>query len=132
MADRPIRRYWVNWSPPSYATNGISTEVSEAPEILPRPANYPARDREQYRLIILRRDNHTCQHCGKSEERLYVHHIMPREHGGTDDLDNLTTLCHDCHQKVHQFRDRGSLALPVKADGKPCAGKLARTVWEAA
>ena len=53
MADRSIRRYWVNWSPPSYATNGISTEVNEAPEILPPPANYPARDHEQYRLIIL-------------------------------------------------------------------------------
>lgn len=102
MTDRPIRRYWVNWSPPSYATNGISTEVSEAPEILPQPANYPARDHEQYRLIVLRRDNRTCQHCGKSRERLYVHHITPREHGGTDDLDNLTTLCHDCHRKVHQ------------------------------
>ena len=37
-------------------------------------------------------------------------------------------------QPDYRFRDldRGSLALPVKADGKPCAGKLARTVWEAA
>jgi hypothetical protein len=31
-----------------------------------------------------------------------------------------------------RFRECSSLALPVNADGKPCAGKLARTVWEAA
>jgi RNA-directed DNA polymerase len=132
MADRPIRRYWVNWSPPNYGTGGIRTDVAEAPEILPLPVNYPAQDDEQYQLIVLRRDNHTCQHCGKSGGRLYVHHITPREYGGTDELDNLTTLCYDCHQKVHQFRDCSSIALSVKADGKPCAGKLARTVWEAA
>jgi 5-methylcytosine-specific restriction enzyme A len=132
IADRLIRRYWVNWTPPTYATGDLSTGVTEALKILPQSINYLDQDYQQYRLIVLRRDNYMCQHYGKSEKRLYVHHIIPKEHGGTNDLDNLTTLCIDCHQKAHQFCDCGSLALLFNADGKPCARKLAHTVWEAA
>lgn len=45
---------------------------------------------------VKRRDRYTCQRCG-SMLRLEVDHIIPRRVGGTDDLDNLRTLCHDCH-----------------------------------
>lgn len=34
-------------------------------------------------------------------------------------------------QPDYRFRDLYSIAPSVRADGKPCAGKLARTVWEA-
>ena len=34
--------------------------------------------------------------------------------------------------KVHTSLTDGKAALAVNADGKPCAEKLARTVWEAA
>ena len=47
------------------------------------------------------RDKYTCQCCGAKNTRLEVHHIVYRSQGGTDDLDNLITLCADCHKKVH-------------------------------
>lgn len=46
------------------------------------------------------RDNYTCQKCG-STEKLECHHKIPVVNGGTNELSNLITLCHDCHAKAH-------------------------------
>ena len=53
------------------------------------------------REAILHRDNYTCQCCGKKNCRLEVHHIKFKSQGGTDDEENLITLCEDCHDGVH-------------------------------
>ena len=53
------------------------------------------------RSAILHRDNYTCQCCGKKNCRLEVHHIKFRRDSGTDDEENLITLCEDCHKGVH-------------------------------
>ena len=53
------------------------------------------------RSAILHRDNYTCQCCGMKNCRLEVHHIKFRSNGGTDDEENLITLCEDCHKGVH-------------------------------
>ena len=53
------------------------------------------------RSAILHRDNYTCQCCGKKNCRLKVHHIKFRRDGGTDDEENLITLCKECHDGVH-------------------------------
>ena len=50
---------------------------------------------------ILHRECYTCQCCGKKNIRLEVHHIIYRSQGGTDDENNLITLCEDCHSKIH-------------------------------
>ena len=68
------------------------------------------------RSAILHRDNYTCQCCGKKNCRLEVHHIKFRRDGGTDDEENLITLCEDCHKGVHA----GSVVLnkkPKKSKG---------------
>jgi hypothetical protein len=50
---------------------------------------------------VLARDNWTCCSCGRSSKEegimLEVDHIIPRSKGGTDDLDNLQTLCKKCN-----------------------------------
>ena len=53
------------------------------------------------RAHALDRDKYTCQCCGKKHTRLEVHHIIYRSNGGSDDLDNLITLCEDCHSNIH-------------------------------
>jgi len=53
------------------------------------------------REAILHRDNYTCQCCGKKNCRLEVHHIKFKSDGGTDDEENLITLCKECHDGVH-------------------------------
>jgi len=44
---------------------------------------------------------YTCQYCGKKHTRLEVHHIVYRSNNGSDDLENLITLCEDCHADIH-------------------------------
>ena len=104
MSDRPIRRYWVNWHRPTYAEGGISTDIEDHPDSLIEPVSYPAKEPDQMRLIALRRDSYICQHCRATKTNLRVHHIVPKGEGGTDDLDNLITLCHQCHCTVHKSR----------------------------
>ena len=68
------------------------------------------------RESILHRDNYTCQCCGKKNCRLEVHHIKFRRDGGTDDEENLITLCKECHDGVHA----GTVILnkkPKKSNG---------------
>lgn len=61
---------------------------------------------------VLNRDNHECQYChGKHKDnKLEVHHIIWRSQGGSDEENNLITLCHTCHKKVHN----GEITLDKK------------------
>ena len=56
---------------------------------------------ENVKQYVLTRDKRTCQHCGKIETRLEVHHIKFRSQGGTDNPSNLITLCSKCHKDLH-------------------------------
>jgi 5-methylcytosine-specific restriction endonuclease McrA len=51
------------------------------------------------RYEVLRRAGFPCDLCGISaEERaIEIDHIVPRKHGGTDDLSNLQALCYKCN-----------------------------------
>lgn len=54
------------------------------------------------RKVIYERDNYTCQKCGKMCEgkEIQCHHIMPVRNGGSNELNNLITLCNKCHTEV--------------------------------
>ena len=41
-----------------------------------------------------------CCLCGKLH-RVQVHHIVPREDGGGDEIENAIPLCPNCHDEVH-------------------------------
>lgn len=47
-----------------------------------------------------KRDKYKCTKCS-SPENLIVHHLIEVSKGGENLLENLTTLCRDCHKKVH-------------------------------
>lgn len=54
------------------------------------------------RYFVFARDNYTCQVCGKSKDKiLQTHHIIYRSNGGTDRVDNLITVCTDCHTSAN-------------------------------
>lgn len=48
---------------------------------------------------MLKRDKFTCQYCGSKapDAVLEIDHIEPVSKGGSDDLMNLITSCHDCN-----------------------------------
>ena len=49
---------------------------------------------------VFKRDNYTCVECGAKKEEgatLHIDHKIPVSKGGTDELDNLQTLCSDCN-----------------------------------
>lgn len=77
-----------------------------------REDGFYKKDRHMHNLreYILTRDGYTCQHCGKTHTRLEVHHIIFRSNGGKDSIDNLITLCEDCHKSLH----RGEWSLTKK------------------
>ena len=52
------------------------------------------------RKKILKRDI-VCQMCG-SKKNLRVHHIIPIRAGGTEDENNLITVCNKCHQIIEK------------------------------
>jgi 5-methylcytosine-specific restriction endonuclease McrA len=52
------------------------------------------------RRAALQRDRWRCQQCGATTN-LEVHHQQFRSHSGADELDNLITLCRNCHAKIH-------------------------------
>ena len=62
------------------------------------------------REAILHRDNYACQICGKKHTRFEVHHIVYRSQGGTNDENNLITLCENCHSGIHD----GKIVLTKK------------------
>ena len=53
------------------------------------------------KAACLNRDNYTCKCCKTKKSTLHVHHIIYRSNGGADTLDNLITLCEECHKKLH-------------------------------
>jgi len=64
---------------------------------------------------VFKRDAGVCTHINSRGERcnvdrwLHIHHIRPVSHGGSNDLENLTTLCSIHHDLIHQ------LTLPNEA-----------------
>ncbi len=55
------------------------------------------------RAAVLARDRHRCATPGcRSAHFLEVHHVMPRDQGGSNRAENLITLCSRCHRFVHE------------------------------
>ena len=53
---------------------------------------------------IFKRDNYTCQYCGKNLDdkiKLHVDHILPLSKGGSNQENNLITACQKCNLEEH-------------------------------
>ena len=64
------------------------------------PTRLGAEKYDKLRLAVLQRDGWRCQSCG-AMTNLEVHHQQFRSHVGQDTEENLITLCHTCHSKIH-------------------------------
>ena len=56
----------------------------------------------QIRIQVRERANNACEYCHLHQDdsplaALHVEHIIPKVHGGVDELDNLALACIDCN-----------------------------------
>ncbi|MBN1485849.1 MAG: HNH endonuclease [Chloroflexia bacterium] len=64
------------------------------------------------RQAIFRRDNYTCQYCGKRASRLSLEHVVPRHRGGGHTWENLVTACLPCnHRKGGRTLEEAGMRL---------------------
>ncbi len=89
-------------------------------QIIPRPsvirlASQVHRPRPRVKLTrreIFRRDNYTCQYCGKRDVTLTVDHVIPRRLGGKQIWTNLVAACPSCnHHKGGRKVDEAHMRL---------------------
>jgi 5-methylcytosine-specific restriction endonuclease McrA len=76
--------------------------VVPAPSIirLDRMIKRPRPNVKLNKQEIFRRDNYSCQYCGRNDVELTLDHIIPRRLGGQHSWENLVTACRSCnHQK---------------------------------
>lgn len=71
------------------------------PPAPPKKTRKARKTNEQARQDAINRDSAKCVECGATEH-LEVHHIRYRSQDGTDELDNLVTLCAVCHAEKHK------------------------------
>jgi 5-methylcytosine-specific restriction endonuclease McrA len=61
---------------------------------------------------VLRRDDYTCQYCGRRVPYLTVDHIIPRSLGGEHIWSNLVAACPSCnHRKGGRTLDQAHMRL---------------------
>lgn len=59
-----------------------------------------AKISNEMRKAVYRRDGYRCALCD-STKYIQVHHCIKRSRGGTNSVENLVTLCADCHALAH-------------------------------
>ena len=81
----------------------VPCPTCQAPVTIPDSPEAKQFRWQQTRAVVLNRDNHKCVACGVEcgHGEADVHHLMPRNLGGSDELANLVTLCDGCHAAHH-------------------------------
>jgi 5-methylcytosine-specific restriction endonuclease McrA len=73
------------------------------------------RPRPQLKLSrreVFRRDNYTCQYCGKKASDLTIDHVIPRHMGGKHVWNNVVAACPACnHRKGGRILDEANMHL---------------------
>ena len=64
------------------------------------------------RREVFRRDNYTCQYCGKKTSDLTIDHVIPRHLGGKHVWNNVVAACSHCnHRKGGRLPEEVNMRL---------------------
>jgi 5-methylcytosine-specific restriction endonuclease McrA len=90
------------------------TRIYMLPSVI-RLAHMVHRPRPQVKLSrreVFRRDNYTCQYCGRKVSNLTIDHVVPRHLGGKHVWTNVVTACATCnHQKGGRRLEESRITL---------------------
>jgi 5-methylcytosine-specific restriction endonuclease McrA len=95
-------------------------EIKTVNQVYPRPSvirlqKMITRPRPHIKLTrreILRRDNYTCQYCGKHTIDLTIDHVIPRHLDGPHIWTNVVAACSSCnHRKGGRTLDESGMHL---------------------
>ena len=95
-------------------------EIRSVNAILPRPSvirlqkmvHRPRPQLKMTRREIFRRDNFTCQYCGRHLSDLTIDHILPRHLGGRHIWKNVVAACPSCnHRKGGRTLEEAGMRL---------------------
>lgn len=76
------------------------------------------------RKEIFRRDNYTCQYCGKKSEELTIDHVIPKHLGGNHSWDNVVTACARCnHLKGGRTLEMTNMHLHCSPQSPPTSAE---------
>jgi 5-methylcytosine-specific restriction endonuclease McrA len=97
-------------------------------ELIPRPSVIRLemqihRPRPRVKLTrreVFRRDNYTCQYCGRRDGSLTVDHVLPRYQGGLHIWTNVVAACPPCnHRKGGRSPEEAHMTLTYKPKEPP-------------
>lgn len=84
------------------AAQSVNADRLDEPTASTQPADVRKRGdiSIRRRFFVMKRDSFACVLCGASGHgvRLEIDHKFPFSKGGTDDFENLQTLCFDCNR----------------------------------
>jgi hypothetical protein len=98
VSGRAIRNHFGSWKKALLAAAASApdclteADVESAP---PKPERQKISDRK--RFLVFQRDGYQCQICRKTGVELELDHVIPVCRGGSDEMDNLQTLCRPCN-----------------------------------
>lgn len=72
------------------------------------------------RFSVFKRDNFTCQYCGRSASdgaKLVIDHIYPVALGGINDEDNYITACCECNSSKRDYSLNDEMSSDVEVTG---------------
>lgn len=59
----------------------------------------PRPQKKLTRLEVFRRDEYTCQYCGRETRELTLDHVIPRHKGGRHIWENVVSACIPCNNR---------------------------------
>lgn len=81
---------------------------------------YNSKEWQQVRDAVMRRDFFLCQHCGRpATEVHHIIHLTPDNICDTSitmNMDNLVSLCRDCHFEEHRGEHAGGRKAQAEDD----------------
>jgi len=80
--------------------------------------------RKLTRLEAFRRDQYTCQYCGKETRQLTLDHVIPRYRGGEHTWENVVSACVSCNRRKAGRTPKEAGMRLIRQPSRPYDGGL--------